>query len=55
MARGQIRQSWESGNGMAMAGLILGYFGTVRTLIIGALLIYLLVVLHNTPYHTALG
>jgi Domain of unknown function (DUF4190) len=55
IARSQIRQSGESGSGMAVAGLILGYFGTACTLIIGALLIYLLVVLHNTPYHTALG
>lgn len=55
IARGQIRQSGESGSGMAIAGLIFGYFGTACTLIIGALLIYLLVVLHNTPYHTALG
>jgi hypothetical protein len=55
IARGQIRQSGESGNGMAVPVLILGYFGTACTLIIGALLIYLLLVLHNTPYHTALG
>lgn len=55
IARSQIRQSGESGSGMALAGLILGYFGTACTLIIGALLIYLLVILHNTPYHTALG
>jgi Domain of unknown function (DUF4190) len=35
IARGQIRPSGESGSGMAIAGLILGYFGTACTLIIG--------------------
>ncbi|MEP7025269.1 MAG: DUF4190 domain-containing protein [Actinomycetota bacterium] len=55
MAHNQLRKTGESGRGMALAGLLLGYIGTVVWLIIAAALIYLVVVLHNTPYHTAIG
>jgi Domain of unknown function (DUF4190) len=40
MARRQIRQTGEAGDGMALAGLILGYIGGV--LIIGAVVLVLL-------------
>jgi hypothetical protein len=42
MARRQIRQTGEAGDGMALAGLILGYIGGV--LIIGAIVLFLLFV-----------
>ncbi|HET7339420.1 MAG TPA: DUF4190 domain-containing protein [Candidatus Dormibacteraeota bacterium] len=35
VARGQIRQSGESGGGLAIAGLILGYFHLAAALIVG--------------------
>jgi hypothetical protein len=40
MARRQIRQTGEAGDGMALAGLILGYIGGV--LVIGAVVLVLL-------------
>ena len=40
MARRQIRQTGEAGDGMAIAGLILGYIG--GALVIGAVLLFLL-------------
>ena len=40
MARRQIRQTGEAGDGMALAGLILGYIGGV--LVIGAVVLALL-------------
>ncbi|TVZ04159.1 DUF4190 domain-containing protein [Trebonia kvetii] len=40
MARRQIRQTGEGGDGMALAGLILGYIG--GALLIGAVLLFVL-------------
>jgi hypothetical protein len=42
MARRQIRLTGEGGDGMALAGLILGYIGGV--LLIGGILLFLLLV-----------
>jgi hypothetical protein len=36
VARGQIRQTGESGGGLAIAGLILGYFHTVAFVLVAA-------------------
>ena len=49
MARRQIRMTGEAGDGMALAGLILGYIGAV--LLIGAILLFALLavaVVHGT-------
>jgi uncharacterized protein DUF4190/uncharacterized protein DUF1707 len=45
MARRQIRSTGEKGNGLALAGLILGYIGTVAVLIVvGAVIVLVLAV-----------
>ncbi|HTR93321.1 MAG TPA: DUF4190 domain-containing protein [Trebonia sp.] len=53
MARRQIRLTGEGGDGMALAGLILGYIGGV--LLIGAVLLFLLLaaVVVSTGHSTA--
>lgn len=48
-ARRQIRQTGERGDGMAQAGLILGYIGTVGTVLL-AVLIFLLVAVATTHH-----
>jgi Domain of unknown function (DUF4190) len=42
IARGQIRRTGEQGDGLALAGLILGYVGAV--LFIGILLVFVVVI-----------
>jgi uncharacterized membrane protein YjfL (UPF0719 family) len=43
MARGQIRQSGESGSGLALAGLILGYVNVVLVVIAAAITVALII------------
>ena len=45
MARGQIRRTGESGNGFAIAGLILGYVHLVLAVIAIAILVIVFVVI----------
>jgi hypothetical protein len=50
IARGQIRRTGETGAGMALAGVILGYVGLALTVIIivAAVLVFIAVA-HNVP------
>lgn len=43
MARGQIRRTGESGNGMAIAGLVLGYVG-IALAVLGLLAVIIVVI-----------
>ena len=48
MARRRIRETGEQGGGMATAGLILGYIGTVGLVLLGLLIVA--VVAHTGPH-----
>jgi len=45
MARGQIRQTSEGGNGLALAGLILGYINVALTVIVIGILVIVAVII----------
>lgn len=43
MARSQIRRTGEAGDGMALAGLVLGYFHLALVLLVGAAAVLVLI------------
>jgi hypothetical protein len=47
IARRQIRQTGENGDGMALAGLILGYIGIGLSLVLIAVVIIIVVAVHR--------
>jgi len=52
MARNRIRQSGEQGDGMARAGLILGYIGIVLAVLVVLILVGVVLHLHSTSTST---
>jgi len=48
IARSQIRKTGEQGDGMALAGLILGYIGGILTIVIVAIVIAIWVHVANS-------
>lgn len=51
IARHQIKRTGESGSGMALAGLIIGYLVTIATIVIVIMAIFLVVYVGNEVSH----
>ena len=51
MARSQIRRTGEGGEGMALAGLILGYIHLALVVLVGGLIILIVIGLFATGAH----